>query len=263
VRWQLLLAANGTTVGLPFLARSLLVGTFFNNFLPSTVGGDLMRARDTAAHAGGGTGALAIVLVERASGVLVLGLFALAAPLAGALGRGGAPPAATAAAFALLAGLAAFVALLRPAPLAALRARLARLARPGRGRAAAAALDRALRLVGTLETLAAAPRALGATFLLALALQAAVILHYWCVARSLGLAVGFVELCVVVPVATVLLLVPVSINGIGAREAVFALLLGRLGVTLAEALAFSWIAFGTVLAHGLIGGVVFAARRRG
>jgi len=120
VRWRLLLRAQGAEAPLRFLAQSLLIGTFFNNFLPSTVGGDLMRARDTAGHAGSGTGALAVVLVERASGILVLGFFALAAPLAGALGHGAASAPATLAGSVLLVGFVALVLLLRPRPLASL-----------------------------------------------------------------------------------------------------------------------------------------------
>jgi hypothetical protein len=262
VRWRLLLRAQGAEVDLPFLAGSLLVGTFFNNFLPSTVGGDLMRARDTAAQAGSGTGALTVVLVERVTGILVLGLFAAAAPLAGTLGRGGAVSAAGFATVALLAGFAACLLLLRPRPLAALRRLVASRACSAPGRAARPALVKADRLLATLEALAGDRGTLRATFLLAVLLQANVILHFWCVARALDLGLEPGAFLVIVPVATVLLLLPVSINGIGAREAVFAYLLGRSGIPLSQALAFSWIAYGTVLGQGLLGGLVYALRRK-
>jgi len=261
VRWHLLLRAQGAEVPLAFLARSLLVGTFFNNFLPSTVGGDLMRARDTAAQAGSGTGALTVVLVERASGILVLGFFALAAALTGALGRDGSAPAAAAASAVLLAGFFACVLLLRPRPLAALRRRTEARIATGGGRWARIGLGRVDRLLLTLEALAGAPGVLRSTMALAVLLQANVILHFWCVARALDLGVEPGAFLLIVPVATVLLLLPVSINGIGAREAVFAFLLGRHGVPLAQALAFSWVAYGTVLAQGLLGGLVYALRR--
>ncbi len=261
VRWRLLLRAQGSDVSLWFLAESLLVGIFFNNFLPSTVGGDLMRARDTALHAGSGTGAFTVVLVERASGILVLGFFALAAPLAGALGNGRAASSALFATVALLAGFTGLVVLLRPQPLAALRRAVE--ARAGSADAALAkALASADRLLLTLEALARAPGTLRTTFLLAVLLQANVILHFWCVGKALGLGVEPGALLLVVPVATVLLLLPVSINGIGAREAVFAFLLSRYGVPLAPALAFSWIAYGTVLGQGVLGGLLYAVRRK-
>jgi hypothetical protein len=262
VRWRLLLLAQGAEVSLPYLVRSLLVGTFFNNFLPSTVGGDLMRARDTAAHVGSGTGALAVVLVERTSGILVLGFFALAALLAGALGHGGAASATAFVTAALLAGFVACALLLRPRPLAALRRLVDSRIASGAGRRTGRALGNIDRLVRTLETLAGAPGILRMTLLLAVLLQANVILHFWCVAQALDLGVEPAAFLIIVPVATVILLLPVSVNGIGAREAVFTFLLGRHGVPLTQALAFSWIAYGTVLAQGLLGGLVYALRRR-
>jgi hypothetical protein len=262
VRWRLLLMAQGADVPLAFLARSLLVGTFFNNFLPSTVGGDLVRASDTAAHAGSGTGALTVVLVERASGILVLGFFALAGLLTGAVGGDGGATAAAVATTVLLAFFFACVPLLRPRPLAALCRFFGRRPASVEGRWTSVARGAVDRLLRTLEALAAAPRILAATMALAVLLQANVILHYWCVTRALDLSVGPGALLIVVPVATVLLLLPVSINGIGAREAVFAYLLGRHGVPLAQAIAFSWVAYGTVLGQGLAGGLVYALRRR-
>ena len=54
-RWGLLLRAQG--VHLPFrsLTSSFLVATFFNNFLPSNIGGDVVRVADTAPAAGSKT----------------------------------------------------------------------------------------------------------------------------------------------------------------------------------------------------------------
>jgi hypothetical protein len=244
-----------------FLARSLLIGIFFNNFLPSTVGGDLMRARDTADHAGSGAGSLTTVLVERASGILVLGFFALAALLAGTLeGRGAAAAAASVAA--LLGGFLVFTGLLRPRPIAWARRVFERRFATANGAVSSRLLSGGDRLLRTLGAIAAAPGTLRTVFLLAFLLQANVILHHWFVSRSLGLAVSPGAFLIIVPLATLLLLLPVSINGIGAREAVFAYLLGIYGVPLAQAVAFSWILYGTILAQGILGGLVYALRRR-
>ena len=46
-RWRVLLKAQGVNVSFPFLLKSYLVGIFFNNFLPSTIGGDAVRAYDS------------------------------------------------------------------------------------------------------------------------------------------------------------------------------------------------------------------------
>src|SRR5215207_9920564 len=44
-RWNTLLRAQGVVMRLPTLIGSFLVATFFNNFLPSNVGGDVVRIR--------------------------------------------------------------------------------------------------------------------------------------------------------------------------------------------------------------------------
>ena len=48
-RWQILARAQGDRVPLMFLAKSYLVGTFFNNFLPTRFGGDIVRIWDGSA----------------------------------------------------------------------------------------------------------------------------------------------------------------------------------------------------------------------
>ena len=45
-RWRVLLTAQGYPAPLRRLTASYLVATFFNNFLPSNVGGDVVRVRD-------------------------------------------------------------------------------------------------------------------------------------------------------------------------------------------------------------------------
>ena len=71
-RWGLLLTAQ--EVRLPFrtLTSSFLVATFFNNFLPSNIGGDVIRIADTAPLARSRTIAAGVVLLDRGIGLLAL-----------------------------------------------------------------------------------------------------------------------------------------------------------------------------------------------
>ena len=48
-RWRVLLQAQGYRAPLRHLSGSYLVATFFNNFLPSNIGGDVIRVRDSCA----------------------------------------------------------------------------------------------------------------------------------------------------------------------------------------------------------------------
>lgn len=76
-RWQVLLMARGVRVGFWPLTRMYLIGFFFNNFLPSSVGGDIVRI--TLARRNGCRLDLAVssIFVERLIGFLAMALLAL------------------------------------------------------------------------------------------------------------------------------------------------------------------------------------------
>ena len=99
-----------------------------------------------------------------------------------------------------------------------------------------------------------------ATFLSFL-LQFNVIFHFIIMTWALDIDVPAVAMFIIVPIATILMLVPVSINGIGVREAIFGFLFGIYGVTTELSVAFSWIALGMLLIQGVVGGIVFVLRR--
>jgi uncharacterized protein (TIRG00374 family) len=257
-RWRLLLRIQGACAPASFLTRSYLVGIFFSNFLPSTVGGDIVRARDTAPFLGSGTRAATVIVVERVSGIFALGLFALGAPLFGLVGAGrdGSPQVwVIVGALALV--FAAALALLREP---VLERGIRWCARRAAGGGVPKLFERLGHLLETLAVFTRNPAAFRTTFLIGLLLQADVILHFACISQSLRFPVPVLAFLIIVPVMAVVMLLPVSINGIGAREAVFVFFLGRYGVTTPEAIAFSWISYGIVLVTGLLGGAVYALR---
>src|SRR3954466_69096 len=76
MRWGVLLRAQHVRLPFSFLTQSFLVATFFNNFLPSNIGGDVIRITDSAKAAGSKTLATTVVLIDRGLGVLGLALMA-------------------------------------------------------------------------------------------------------------------------------------------------------------------------------------------
>ena len=86
-RWRLLLQVQTVDVSLTTLTKSFLVATFFNNFLPSNIGGDVVRVADTAPFAGSKTLATTVVLLDRILGlVALLAVAAIASALAASVG---------------------------------------------------------------------------------------------------------------------------------------------------------------------------------
>src|SRR6476646_8607219 len=91
-RWKQLLDAQHVQLRRRTLLGSFVVASFFNNFLPSNIGGDVIRIGDTARAAGSKTLATTIVLADRLLGLMALVLVAAV----GATAAGRLHPAASA-----------------------------------------------------------------------------------------------------------------------------------------------------------------------
>jgi len=252
-RWQVLLKAQDIDIPLRFLIGSVFVGQFFNSFLPTTIGGDAMRAYDTASMSKDSTKSVVSVFADRLVGVFALALLALLALVIGYIS--GQDVSFYVVPVLLLFFLCSFVILLIfNARLLGFLGKLLRLLRLNK---VANKLEEAYQSINILKK---EPGVLVLAFLASLVLQINVILFYYFIGVSLDLGVSFLYFAMIVPVALVVLLVPFSINGIGIREGIFVYLLTGLGVQTKDAIALSWISFGLILTQGIIGGIIFALR---
>jgi uncharacterized protein (TIRG00374 family) len=259
VRWQMLLAVRGAHFPQWYLAISALIGIFFNNFLPSTVGGDVYRAYSTAKGVGSKTDSLTVIAVERLTGIFALGVFGLVALPLGFSKFGNIPIIWSA-----LGGLLILFLLF----LAAMNQAVARTIKTLFEHPELIKIPFLRKVQAKLKQIYDAlciykrnKRVMVVSFLVGLVLQANVIVYYYFIAYSLKLQVPFAYFFLIIPVASIVLLVPVFINGIGGRELTFILLFSKFGVTASEAIAFSWIYLGMLLLQGIIGGMVYAVRR--
>ena len=96
---------------------------------------------------------------------------------------------------------------------------------------------------------------------LSVLLQTNVVIYYYLIAKSLDFPISFYHFFLIVPVALLIMMAPISINAIGIRENVFAFLFSTFGVLKIEAVAFSWLAYALLIIQGLIGGLVYAFRK--
>jgi uncharacterized membrane protein YbhN (UPF0104 family) len=120
--------------------------------------------------------------------------------------------------------------------------------------------ERINRLIGTLERFRTQPRALLMCFSGAIMVQAVLVAFYVAVARSMGIDVPIVDLAVIVPVSFVIQMVPVSLNGLGVREATFRLYFAQIGLPAASALAVSLMGAALVMLFSLSGAVAYLLR---
>jgi uncharacterized membrane protein YbhN (UPF0104 family) len=85
----------------------------------------------------------------------------------------------------------------------------------------------------------------------------------WVLLRALGLNLSFRDVACVTGCLSLALLLPISIAGIGPREAILILLLGKYGISREDALAYSILQFGVfTLFGGLTGALALAAYPR-
>ncbi len=252
-RWGLLLDAQGVQVAGKTLVGSFLVATFFNNFLPSNIGGDVIRIADTARPAGSKTLAATVVLVDR--GIGLLGLILLAAIAGSVVGDTGASPLPARLLWAAFAGatLAAAPALLAPSWLIKLLGPLRRLNPEWVG-------ARLARLSEVLETFKGAPWALVGCFAGAVVVQAVLVGFYAAIAHAIGVTISPWHMAVLVPVSFLVQMVPLSVNGFGLREATFSFYFARLGLPIEAALVISLLGAGLIMLFSLTGAAVYVVR---
>jgi uncharacterized protein (TIRG00374 family) len=249
IRWQWLLRAEGIQLSLGRLLILYFEGAFFNLFLPTLIGGDIVRGYAIHKLTRGHDAAVPSILVDRLSGFAALLTIAAVAVTIG-YDQVGDPQVA----LMVLGMTAAFVVLLlilMNARALRLAVGMARLCRFGRFQS---------KLQGWVDALQRYRRhgwALGQAFLLSLVLQLLIIVTYYVVGLALNLQVPASVFFVFVPLITTIAMLPVSVAGLGVRESGVVYFFAKVGVDAATALSMSLIWFSlTVIVCGL-GGLAF------
>ena len=252
-RWRRLLKALGYRTSLRALSASYLVATFFNNFLPSNIGGDVVRVRDGSRLTGSTTMSLAVVAIDRILGFGALYLLALAAfawggPTVRNLIGAGPVLLLLSAVFGIMTYL---------------------FFRPGMARTLMGwtGLSRIDSLHTRFETVQQAVHVyrerlldVWLSFGASIVLQALVVCYFYVIARALHIEVPLMVCFVIVPICTLMQAIPISFNGWGVRESVFILYFAQMGISRDGALAFSLVGAALMVLLSLSGAVVWTAR---
>lgn len=252
-RWQVLL--DFKKFGLPFWRTVVIyfMALFANNFLPTTVGGDVMRV--LYAKRERKTDALATVLVDRMLGFVGLFVFALFAVLYLLIEKN-----QTEFLPFMLIGLAVIVfmtyiffseriyAFFSPM---VQRIQLFRLG------------ERLNRLHEAATEFGGAWRTITMCVVQSVIIQVLLALGPFFVLRGMGnVDVGLLAFFVYVPIINVLSMIPISFNATGVREYFYVLLFSRVGLAGDTSLAVSLVSFILVVFLSLFGGFAFIMYKR-
>ncbi len=253
-RWWVLLRFWRIETGFGHLVRLILGAGALNLVLPGNLGGDVYRALGVRGAATGWLPSSGLVVLERYCGWLAT--FALALPAFVASGFARRQPGL---AF-VVAGLGAVA--LAPLALAASRHAAA---------AAGAGLRRARlnRIAATAETGAAAvrafvaaPRALGGVLALSAAMKLCVVVTLLLLADGLGLRLRAADVLVFLPLHTVVSALPVTLNGLGVREANLVAFFDRVGLSGEQATSLAFLHLAWIYLVALPGVLFLGSRRR-
>ena len=253
----MLLEAQHVHVAGRRLLGSFLIAAFFNNFLPSNIGGDVIRIGDTARAAGSKTLATTVVLMDRGLGLMALVLVAaLGDSFAGAVH----PSAVPIWPIWLWAGFLAAAVMAAPAVFAP--AGFGRLLQPLTVFHPEWVGGRIEKFTGGLARFGKQPGSLAACFAGALFVQATMVVFYFTVSYALHLDLTLADLSVVVPISFVVQMLPVSVSGFGIREATFSYYFSRIGHPIESAVLMSLVAQALVMLFSLSGAAIYASRHR-
>jgi uncharacterized protein (TIRG00374 family) len=247
-RWEIL--APGLKYGTA--VKYTWIGVFFSHVLPGSIAGDVAKGvslalKDSAAR----SGLAASIVAEKVIGLVALLLFFdIACVVVYILYGDAAAQVRHLAVVALVLSLIGVIAAVIAA-LVALRSDLfAPTGREGMLGRLAEGIGAAAKFYSN------KPALLGKAFVISMAIHLVNIAATYLSFRALRVEGGMLFAAVVYPVVSVMLLIPISISGIGVRDATLAVLFTLFGLSAASGVALSWLALLAVIPNVAIGGAI-------
>ena len=239
-------------IDFPFfhLVRVTLIGFFTNNFLPSTVGGDLYKGIALTRSGHDLSTIVVTLVVDRILSLITIVVMTAAAVLFTDLWQLR-PLRATnyfLEAFVLFSvAMLCFIVLSKP------------IVRLGRSRAPmlSARLGTRIKKISSLSfRFLASPSTLVLSVLFSILSTSAAIFAQLLIADALGIRISAIELTAVLGIATLLALIPISVNGIGVQEISLVALLQLMGAAEESAIVFAIFSRALIIGTSFFGGVL-------
>jgi len=253
LRWKLILAHFGLDLPLHRLYGIYLMGMFFNNFLPTGIGGDVVRIYRISDEGLERSRAFSSVIIERLLGIaatLFLSIIALYF-ISDYFNK----------TMVLLLAVVFFVLIFaffylitrkRPFEFLLLLFKKVTLLRLG---------ERINKLIEAMHLLNTRRRIIAYVFVLSVLTQSSIVLMNFLLARAFGMDIDLLYLFLVIPLTFILTMLP-SINGVGFRDGGFIFLLGKVGISKAAAISLSFMNVILPMFISIAGGILFFLQRK-
>jgi uncharacterized membrane protein YbhN (UPF0104 family) len=246
LRWRTIAAICGAPLGFGAALQISFIAMFFNQVLPSTVGGDAARIWLLARKGSGWASATYSVLIDRIAGVVVLAIIVMAClPWTLALiGDGVARAVMMLIGVGAVAGALVFLAI---------------------GFAPRAWFDRFLPARHLAEAsrtawrLCRTPRSAALVGICSLAVHALTVTAAWSCMKAVAAPVGFAPLLFLLPPVLLIATLPISIAGWGVRESSMVVAFAYAGLAQSDGLTLSVMYGAASFIVGVAGGLVWIA----
>lgn len=256
-KWQVLLRAQGVHVPFAAVVRFIFVGFFFNNFLPANVGGDVMRGYSLARYTDRAADAAVSVIVDRVIGLMAYMTTAvIAAIIAVNLSGHSELQRAEWVAIVALVVLALGFGVLISRRLRAIIARIFQI------RFLAPLAPLWGRISDAFGAYRFRYRALLAAFGIGLIGILCTTLVNWLLSQSMGGLMSLQAIALFNPLIALVLMVPITIGGIGVMQTAYPFFFSLVGVPADHALAVSILMQAIMFLGSLPGGVLWLVGRR-
>jgi uncharacterized protein (TIRG00374 family) len=255
-QWHVLLAASGVRLPAHRTIGFYFVGLFFNNFLPASIGGDAIKVYDVSRIGSSVFQVVAVTVLDRIIGIFSLCLLACFSVIGLARSE---------LTFTLWPYLLIFIACMTPVlgfyflrPLSRVLRWLVRLLLPP------AWSMRGSSMLDYLGAFRSKKMLILRLMLLSVFIQAMRVITHVLVALAFGVPMDIVIIglfFVFVPVLSLAMIPPITINGLGIREGLGILLLARAGIGQTDAFAIEFLTYAVSVVISLLGLAFFVARR--
>jgi len=249
LRWKMLLKTIGINIPLKRLISSFSGGIFFSIFLPSTIGGDLVRAADLVEHTKKAKEVIATVFLDRLSGYIGLVLLILPALLLGrdlVLDK------------VVFASASVIIILLVIVLLVLFNNNIyfkitKWLSSPGSGKIK----ETIKNMHQEIHVFRNHKRMIILNLFTSFIIQLVGPISVYFISLSLGIKVNFIYFVIFLPIIGAITLLPIAIGGLGLREGLFVVYFAKVGVVKQLALAMSLLSFSFAVFYGAIGGLIY------
>ncbi|RCV66056.1 Acetyltransferase [Methanophagales archaeon] len=248
-KWQILLSAQGIKVSLGKLVVLYLVGIFFNNIMPSSVGGDVIRAYELGKYTHKKAVSMASIFVERFTGLTVLIFLALIAFLV-KMGSIGDARLTIIIGIAVVGYVSVFLLILDQRVIIFIQ-------KKNKVRFIKKLMDKLQKVQSAIMDYKGKNRALWIAMIISFFFYIVAVVNVYVGCLAFGVHMPLAELFVGVPIILAISMIPITIGGIGLTEWAYFFIFTKLGDAGSLGLSVALLMRTKTVVLGLLGGVFY------